>query len=341
MRNLTFAMVLFALPAMAQAGVTPEQCQSAVAYSTAHRGDAVLILLDGKPVCTDYASGDATTPHELWSGTKSFVGIMAAAAVQDGLLFLDERAADTLDEWRDDPAKSTITLRQLLSMAAGQKGSVGRPPSYADAVAAPLSAPPGTRFQYSPVPMQIFGEILKRKLAARGLEADPRAYLIRRVLNPIGVHVGDWRSGADGNPLMPQGAALSAPDWARFGEFIRAGGTWQGKALVDPAAFKALFQPSAANPAYGLTWWLPHAPTVPDPVTASVDVGTHADALPADMVIAAGAGDQRLYVIPSLHLTIVRQAKIDLIALLRGGSSGWSDSEFLNRLGLTHSTAPH
>lgn len=339
MRLLTLLPLLLIAPAPAMAGISAEQCQAAGAYSRAHRGVAVLVLADGKPVCADSTGNDADTPQELWSGTKSFVGIMAAAAVQDGLLSLDERAADTLNEWRDDPQKSTITIRQLLSMAGGQKGGVGRPPSYADAVATPLAVPPGTRFQYSPIPMQIFGEILKRKLAARGMEADPRAYLIRRVLDPIGAKVGAWRDGADGNPLMPQGVAMTAANWARFGEFVRAGGVWQGKALIDPAAFRALFTPSPLNPAYGLTWWLPHAPTVPDPVTAMVDLGAHADALPPDMVIAAGAGDQRLYVIPSRRLTIVRQAKIDLLALMRGAGSGWSDADFLSLLGIGEAPA--
>jgi len=47
--------------------------------------------------------------------------------------------------------------------------------------------------------------------------------------------------------------------------------------------------------------------------------------LPEDLFMAAGAGKQRLYVIPSLQLVIVRQG--DLRA-----SRGFSDAEFLDRL---------
>ncbi len=114
-----------------------------------------------------------------------------------------------------------------------------------------------------------------------------------------------------------------------IGEFVRAGGTLNGKALVDAAAFAALFKGSVANPAYGLTWWLPRASPATDSVTRSTDITIHAAELPADMVVAAGAGDQRLFVIPSRHLTIVRQAKLDLLALAAGRASGWSDSHFL------------
>src|SRR3546814_11522857 len=79
-----------------------------------------------------------------------------------------------------------------------------------------------------------------------------------------------------------------------------------------------MFQGSQVNPVYGLTWWLPRSTPAVDIVTRSTDITSHAAELPADMVVAAGAGDQRLYIIPSLRLTIVRQAKLDLAALAAG-----------------------
>jgi CubicO group peptidase (beta-lactamase class C family) len=304
-------------------------CAAALAYSDVHAGVAVLVLEDGKIRCS---SADTSKPQELWSGTKSLVGLMAAAAVQDGLLTLDEPAADTLAEWKSDPAKAKITLRQLLSMTSGQASAVGRPQSYLDSVRQPLAAPPGSKFQYGPAPMQIFGEIMRRKLVAKGEDGDPRRYIERRILAPIGVTVGDWRRGPDGAPLMPQGVVLAATEWAKIGEFVRRGGTQDGKALVDATALAELFKGSEANPAYGLTWWLPRASPASDPVTRSTDITEHADRLPADMVVAAGAGDQRLYVIPSRHLTIIRQAKLDIMALAAGRKSGWSDAHFVGLL---------
>jgi CubicO group peptidase (beta-lactamase class C family) len=304
-------------------------CAAAIAYSEAHNGVALLVLEDGKVHCR---SADIATPQELWSGTKSLVGLMAAAAVQDGLLTLDERASDTLAEWKNDPEKARITLRQLLSMTGGQASTVGRPQGYLDSLKAPLSALPGSKFQYGPAPMQIFGEILRRKLVAKGEDGNPRQYIERRILAPLGVTVGDWRNGPDGSPLMPQGMVLAASEWAKVGEFVRARGSLAGKPLVDAAAFAELFKGSDANPAYGLTWWLPRASPASDPVTRSTDITMHAAELPADMVVAAGAGDQRLYVIPSLRLTIVRQARLDLAALAAGKKSDWSDWRFVSML---------
>ncbi|MDF1661507.1 MAG: hypothetical protein P1V97_07025, partial [Planctomycetota bacterium] len=53
--------------------------------------------------------------------------------------------------------------------------------------------------------------------------------------------------------------------------------------------------------------------------------------LPKDMFMAAGAGDQRLFIIRSRKLVIVRQARGVLGAVL-GRRSGYSDSELLFRI---------
>lgn len=322
-------------PLLLQAGASPaaetelQGCKAAIAFSDANRGEAVLVLKDGRPVC---ASKDVATPRELWSGTKSLVGLMAAAAVQDGLLWLDERASDTIDEWRSDPQKARITLRQLLAMTSGQPSQIGRPQGFAESLDIALAAAPGTRFQYGPAPLQIFGEVMRRKLAAAGKDDNPGHYIESRLLVPLGVEIGQWRNGPDGYPLMPQGLVLGAREWAKIGEFVRAGGRHGGKRLVDETAFASLFRGSDANPAYGLTWWLPKATASNDPVTRSTDITDSAADLPADMVVAAGAGDQRLYVIPSQGLTIVRQAHLDMRALLAGEKGSWSDTRFLRLL---------
>lgn len=318
------------------AGAPSPACQAALAYSAARRGAAVLVLKDGRPICEGYAGvGGPDHGMEIASGTKSFTGMMAAAAVKDGLLTLDEPVARTLPEWREDPAKARVTIRQLLNLTSGLESHPLRPPPYAQAVSLPLVDPPGTAFHYGAAPFQLFGEVMRRKLEAAGQPGDPYLYLKRRILDPIGLAPERWRRLPNGDALLPQGAVLSVREWAKFGELVRAGGVWKGRALVDRQAFRELFVGSAANPAYGVSWWLPHATGTPDPVIQASDLPEHAASLPADLVMAAGAGDQRLYVIPSQGLTITRIASIDLSALRQrrrgGGASGdgWSDAAFL------------
>lgn len=325
------------LPFAAAAMPAPSHpaCETARAYSDARAGVSVLVLKDGKVACESYGpGGGADVGHEIWSGTKSFNGLIAAAAVQDGLLMLDEPVSLTLPEWRDDPARQAITLRQLLTLTSGLRGGVGRAPGYGEAVATPLTASAGTKFQYGAAPFQVFGEVMRRKLAAAGRDPDVLAYLKARILDPIDARWSDWRRTPSGDAMLPQGAVFTAREWAKVGEFVRAGGVFDGKPLVDPAAFAQLFTGTVVNPAYGVSWWLPVATGQADVVTARLDLGAHASELPRDLVIAAGAGNQRLYVAPSCGLTVVRQAAFDPATALaaRRERDGWSDYGFIKPL---------
>lgn len=320
LRNVLWLAALFAGTVTTSQGEAREgwsrtACAAAERYSAGHDGVTFLVLHQGNIVCEGYANGgSAERAYGLASGTKSFSGILAAAAVQDGLLALDEPVSDTIAEWRGDPARAAITIRELIGLVSGIPGGgpvTGRAtPTYAQALEIRPVASPGAQFQYGATPFQIFGEVIRRKLAAHGDDADPVHYLERRVLDPIGLTDVKWRRLPDGNPTMAAGAALTARQWARFGEFVRQGGTWQGKALVDPAAFAELFRGSRANPAYGLGWWLalpvPRAQR-PRLLQNLLDLQDHAGELPGGIVMALGAGHQRLYVVPGEKLVIVRQ----------------------------------
>lgn len=310
---------------------------AAAAYSAQTKGVSLLVLRHGKVVFEQYAQG--VTPEtffELASGTKSFWGVAAAAAVQDKLLTLDEPVAGTIVEWRSDPAKARITVRQLLNLTSGLRTSrgIGRPPGYAAALDTPLADPPGQRFSYGAEPFQVFGEVLRRKLIAR--TETPVDYLRRRILDPIGLKVGRWRTGADGNPVMPSGAQLTAREWAKFGEFVRNGGRVGDRMIVDKATFDAMFVGTAANPAYGLTWWLSRE--VDPALRASIpqlrrgtDVRPGLPGVPPDLVLAAGAGKQRLYVSAKEGWVVVRQSS-RLLELPQPGEAEFSDAAFWEAL---------
>lgn len=337
MEMIRIAALFFLAAAQDAAPGNPDGFKLAAEYSAARRGISMLVMIDGKIVFEDYPpGGSADRAHELASGTKSFNGVIAAAAVQDGLFRLDDRVADTIPEWKDDPRKREITIRQLLTLTSGIQtgGEAGNVPPYADAVAMPMVSAPGEHFKYGAVAFQVFGELMRRKLEDRKENAVD--YLKRRVLDPIGVRVGAWRKGRDGNPTMPSGAQLTARDWARFGEFVRLGGTWEGKEIVRKDLLEACFEGTPANPAYGLTWWLNRPLTMEQRLripmlTVSTDL-TRGQKLPADLAMAAGAGNQRLYVSRERKLVVVRQAEGILNALAGDRSVKWSDTEFLYRL---------
>jgi CubicO group peptidase (beta-lactamase class C family) len=338
MRLFVFALLLAIHVSSAAAGF-----EEAADYNARAGGVSMVVIEDGVVAFEDYPNGGgASKAWNLASGTKSFSCAIAAAAVQDGILSLDERAVDTLPEWRGDARKSRISIRQILSLTSGIRPTrIGRAPPYAEAILAPSRDDPGTAFEYGPVNFQIFGEIMRRKLRSfdNGRYADALAYLDARVLRPAGVSYAAWKRGGDGYPTLPQGAELTALEWAEFGEFVQRGGRAGGEQVIDLETLGACFIGSAVNPGYGLTWWLkaePSAATLEASRTMTVATDLYTDprraALPSDLVVAAGAGGQRLYLIPSLKLVVARQYPRMIERVFRRRGAQFSDVEFLLRL---------
>ncbi|MGD0052506.1 MAG: serine hydrolase [Vulcanimicrobiaceae bacterium] len=278
---------------------------AALAYAERHQLQALLVLRGDEVALERYGEGwDAERPHPLYSGTKSFWGVLAVLAERDGLLTLDEPVGATFESWAADAAKARVTLRELLQLTSGIGfGGLGSAvPTYEKALAVPLRDPPGERFTYGGIPLQVFGAVLARKLEPRGLT--PQAYLRERLLDPIGLQVGSWRTLRDGTQPLPTGAFLAAREWLKFGRLVRDGGVSNGAALVPREQLAACFVGSTANPRYGLAWWL-------SPLDARPDV-----------VYASGAGGQALYVLPANDAAVVKF----------GQSNSYDHAVFLRRL---------
>jgi CubicO group peptidase (beta-lactamase class C family) len=272
-----------------------ELAPDALDYSRRHGLQALVVARGGELLLEEYAGGfDRATPHLLYSGTKSFWGVTALRAREDGLLALDEVVADTIGTWRDDPWKRRVTLRMLLSLTAGFGfGGLGASvPSYERALAMPLRDEPGSRFTYGGIPLQVFGAVLASKLRSQSLT--PHEYLRERVLEAAGVRVGGWRSLSDGTQPLPTGASLTASAWLAYGRFVNA----------NRASLAPCFEPTAAGPRYGLGWWL------------------GAGGAPKDLAYASGSAGQALYLVPSLDLAIARFGK----------SASYRHEAFLKRL---------
>ena len=278
--------------------------EAAAAYAQRHTLHALLVQRGGDVVVERYDGGyDADTPHALYSGTKSFWGVLAVAAEHDGLLDVDEPVSRTLPEWTEG-AKGRVRLRDLLQLTSGIGfGGLGTAvPSFDKAAAVELKDEPRTTFTYGGIPLQAFGAVLARKLAPRGLS--PNAYLHERILDPIGLRVGSWRMLKDGTLPLPTGAFVTAREWCKFGLLVRDGGVWGKKAIVPRASLARCFAGSDANPRYGFGWWLSPLATHPD------------------VVYASGAGGQAMYVIPS----------VDTVVVKFGGSGSFKHDAFLKRL---------
>jgi CubicO group peptidase (beta-lactamase class C family) len=182
---------------------------------------------------------------------------------------------------------------------------------------------PGTQFEYGPVPYQTFGELITRKLKPKGETV--MTYMKRRIMDPIGIRVSAWTM-RQGQPLLPQGASLTPREWVKFGLFMKNGGKWNGKQIINKKLLDELIVGSKANPAYGITFWLnrrgknPMGREIGGEEAEGPKIGFYDGA--SDLFMAAGAGNQRLYIIRSLDMVVVRQGRF----------GQWDDREFLGRL---------
>ena len=332
MRYPILALALALTSTTAFAEIRASDCARAAKYSESRRGAAMLVIQNGRTIFEHYANGgSASRRWPIFSGTKSFWGIAALAAVQDRLFRLDDPVSDTITEWKSEPRKSQITIRQLLSQTDGIEGASRlQRPSMRDrnalAIQLPVIAGPGTAFIYGPSHLQIFAELLRRKLKGRSTIG----YVESHVLNRLGLGHLNYKKDTRGNPLPATGFELTACEWARLGELVLGNGNYHGRQIVPASLARETFVGSQVNPSYGLTFWLNHQASggreadiermldLPWQNAEWTGVCICKDA-PADMVVALGSHYQRLFIIPSLKAIIVRQ----------GSGRSFSDAQFL------------
>jgi CubicO group peptidase (beta-lactamase class C family) len=319
--HLLLALLIVTLQGtlFAQSVVTEENFQNAAAYSASHGGLALRVQEGGRLAYQAYAEGwDENTPHKLYSGTKSFVSYAVWQAIyQDHLISsLNEPACWTLTEWsRDD--RRYITIKQLLTQTGGLDTGDDVIYPASDQIAASVNVRQlnraGSTFRYGPSNYQALGEILRRKLRDRMSVED---YIRRRAISPAGVSVADWKYDPSGQPMLHTGLMLSARQWAKYGEFLK-----KRIYYIVP-----MLRGTPANPAYGMGFWLNVPLHVSLAKIRDLQVAVDGDQLysggPSDLFAAIGAGKQRLYIIPSLDLVIVRF----------GDGQHFSDQDFLSRL---------
>lgn len=294
-----------------------DRFDAAHAYHADASGLAMLVIQGDTIVYEAVANGHSVeTPGPLWSGTKTFACALALLGVDQGLLTLDELAADTLTDWQVDPYKGDATLRDLLQFTSGleidrrQLSTDGFyeeqrvDDKYALATTQPSEAAPGTTYVYGSVHLHAFGAVLEQKLGGSPLD-----WLEQHVLDPIGFRYSGWTHDPDGNPMWPYGAWTTAAEWARYAVLLRDDGVWQGTRLLPEGVLETCGTGSEPNPAYGLGAWLNKA--IPDDLDLS-KVADFEDEGPiiyggasTSLFAAAGARGQRAYIFPDEDMVVI------------------------------------
>jgi CubicO group peptidase (beta-lactamase class C family) len=239
-----------------------------------HRGRVVFERYDGqlpqwdgpgKPVVQE-------TPLLSWSVAKSLLHAVVGLLVGDGRLDLDQPAPVPSWQCADDP-RSDITLQHLLDMRDGldfveeyedpEASDVlqmlfgrGKGDMATFAADRPLSAQPGTRFNYSSGTSVIISGIVARTL---GPGEPYRQFLDDRIFGPLGMSSATATFDDAGTWVAASYAYATARDWARFGLWYLRDGLWAGERLLPGGWVDHARRPRSVDPdsgdQYGSHWW--------------------------------------------------------------------------------------
>ena len=271
------------------------------------RTKAVVVVHDGRVIAERYAAGiGVDTPLLGFSLTKAVVNALIGILTQQGLVTPSMPAP--IPEWRaaSDPRRE-IEVEHLMRMTSGlalDETNSGFDPSsrmflHDDmagfAVKAAMIAPPGTRWHYSSATTQLLARIVRD---AVGGPEQTLAFAWRELFNPLGMRNVTLEFDGVGTLQGSSWMLASARDWARFGLLYLHDGVVGGKRLLheDWVDFCIAASPGSD---YAAGFWTNRSEH--ENAKARVRLG-----IPHDAFFASGGLGQRVVILPSQNLVIVR-----------------------------------
>ncbi len=308
---------------------TPELSEatkiSLIDYHDQENGLSLLVWKNGKIQFEHYADGmDRNAVTASYSMNKSITGLMAATLHAEGILALDDPVSKVLVEWKED-VRGEITLRELLQHTTPLEVVSMANPDFRtmeiligdDIEEAALSNPvddAGLGFEYATINYQVAGAVIRRYID-QAFNTSYAEYLSEKIWRPIGAGDAWLSSGQDnGIPRFYAGMQASAGDWLKIGLLIKNEGQLYGKQVVPSEAIKILTTPAESNRLYGLGVWLdaPEDGSREYGPNTAIAVTHSAPYLADDVVFFDGFGGQRVYIVPSQDLVIVRTGQVSM-----------------------------
>ena len=273
---------------------------------------AVLVIYDGHLIAERYAQGFHPQMSLLgWSMSKSVTNALVAILVQAGKLDLYQPAA--VQEWQgaEDPRRN-ITLDQLLRMSSGLAFEENYAPLFdatemlygsydfaAYAAAKPLEVQPDSKWQYSSGTANIVARIVRETI-----QKEHRFYydfMHESLFDKIGMHSVVLEPDSSGTFVGSSYIFATPRDWAKFGLLYLQDGIWEGERLFPEGWVQYSTAPTPQAPLgeYGAHFWLnAGAPDRPQM--------RRWPNVPRDAFAAEGFQEQKVVVVPSKKLVLVR-----------------------------------
>jgi len=267
----------------------------------AKRTRAVLVVYKDHIIAESYAPGFTKASRILgWSMTKSIT------ATYFGILQkqhkIDVFAPAPVPQWRNDDRRK-ITINDLLHMNSGlaweedytkisdvtkmlfQARDMSSVQAEKEAV-----AKPDTKWNYSSGTSNLLSGILRKQFRTQQEYLD---FWYASLIDRIGMNSMLVETDMTGHFVGSSYAWANTRDWAKFGLLYLHKGNWHGDQLFDPSWVDYVSTPTTGSEGrYGAHFWL--------------NTGGYYKDAPRDMYSANGFQGQRVFIIPSKDLVIVR-----------------------------------
>lgn len=278
--------------------------------------ESFLILKNGKIVVEEYFNGaNSATLNPWFSAGKTLTAFTTGLAQQDGYLSIDDLTSDYLGAgWTDMPLEkeSMITIKHQLTMSSGGDFTNGNT-HCTDPECLNYLHDAGTFWFYYNAFYTLIQDVLDEAIP-QGFET----YFGTELEDKIGLN-GVWIQNG-----YNKFYASNAREMARFGLLNLNRGNWNGAQLLNETFFNEMTNTSQLmNKSYGYLWWLNGKESYRIPASIDVFTGSLIPNAPTDLIAGLGARDQKLYVVPSMNLVIVRMGDAGANVLL--GPSGYDN----------------
>ncbi|MHB1146727.1 MAG: serine hydrolase domain-containing protein [Lutibacter sp.] len=275
------------------------QVQPLLDYLETKNTKGFIMLHNGKIVLEHYFNGHSLTTPWYWaSAGKTLTSMVTGIAEENGLINRNNKVSDSLGTgWTSAPIakENLITCKHLLTMTSGLDDSLGD-----DVAPANLKykADAGTRWAYHNVYVKL------QDVIAAASQQTFSSYFDAHLKDKIGM-TGTWIPSGDLSIFWSTTRSM-----ARFGLLAYNKGTWNTAKIVNEAYFtNAISTSQNINKAYGYLWWLNGKDSYHLPQTQLEFQGKLIPSAPDDLYCALGKNDQKIYVVPSKKLVIVRMGE--------------------------------
>jgi CubicO group peptidase (beta-lactamase class C family) len=228
--------------------------------------NSFMLVRHGQVVAEGWwAPYSASSPHSLYSLSKSFTSTAVGLAVAEGKLSADDEVLKFFPEDAPkEPSKNLKAMRisDLLRMSTGHETEPKRTPETPwtkNFLAQSVPHKPGTHFLYNTSATYMLSAIVQKATGMTVLD-----YLKPRLFEPLGIEHPTWETSPQGITTGGYGLSIRTEDIARFGQLYLQKGNWNGKQILPAAwveAATARQTSNGSNPksdwdqGYGYQFW--------------------------------------------------------------------------------------